>query len=409
LAAALAVGIAILGGPSSAPARAQPSPEPGVDAPSTFEAAFATADDFYDRFDFGFSGVNQLDGSPNIPSFHGDHDMDCNGPTTGRTVNWVRDPAYQPDMFWHCAPGGDPSKGHLMTGINTFGYDIVWFSPRQMFSNVSKVCWDLNANLMSVRKWTQVLFVDADDATRYPSDKGSGGFDLGYTSPDFREGSPNTGIFPQSGTLAGIKDGQGNFNWFQDQDTWTSPGTGWPGRVGTSGLPVVTDKAPRYTHCLENQPGNTLRLTEELPPEFGGGERVMTMTGQIPQHPVRVVFQDDNYDPPKDEKYSDTSLTWHWDDIQIQAVSVADVPPPPESSGAPTEQASPTRSVPAPAAASPVLGSAKGDGGRVGKVVAAVVLGGTMLFLAGLALGALLQRGRAPRTVDGPSTPDRSN
>ena len=28
------------------------------------------------------------------------------------------------------------------------------------------------------------------------------------------------------------------------------------------------------------------------------------MPGQIPQGAVRVVFQDDNYDPPKDDRYS---------------------------------------------------------------------------------------------------------
>ena len=83
--------------------------------------------------------------------------------------------AQNPDfdqLFWHCAPGNDPAKGHLMTGLDTLGYNIAWFSPKPSFSKVTEVCWDINETGMSHRKWTQVLFVDARpgaDATRYPA------------------------------------------------------------------------------------------------------------------------------------------------------------------------------------------------------------------------------------------------
>jgi hypothetical protein len=177
----------------------------------------------------------------------------------------------------------------------------------------------MNVTAMSHRKWTQVLFVGLDDVTRYPSLRGSGGYDLGYTSPDFRQDAPNTGIFPAGGTLAGLKNTAGTFAWFEDQDTWTDVDAGWPGVEG------VSDKATRYKHCLANQSGDTVRMTQDTP----SGTRVIDLPGQIPQEPVKVVFQDDNYDPGKDERYDPNVLTWHWDNVQVFAEQVGEPPAPP--------------------------------------------------------------------------------
>ena len=150
---------------------------------------------------------------------------------------------------------------------------------------------------------------------RYPSDRGTGGFDLGYTSPEFRQDAPNNGIFPEGGTLAGMKDEGGTVSWFQDQDNWGTQFAGWPGAS-------TTDKAARYTHCLANQPNNVVQLTQATP----DGTRTIDMTGQIPSGPVRVVFEDDNYDPRKDEaRYDSNVLTWHWDNIQVHADAATEV------------------------------------------------------------------------------------
>lgn len=284
----------------------------------TFEATFDTDSDFYDRFDYGVSGFNQLQFGDGIHSFQGDHDENCGPPTTSRTVNWSETP-HQPEFFWHCAPGGDPAKGHVMTALDTTGYDIAWFSPRQVFSGVSEVCWDINITSMSHRKWTQVLFVSEADAVRYPSDKGTGGYELGYTNPDFREDDPNTGVLPADGNLAGLKNTASIFDWFQDEDVFTERGAGWPG------LLEVTDKAARFQHCIANQPNGTVRVTQDTP----DGTRSFDLQGQIPQNPVRVVFQDDNYDPSKDERYDANAITWHWDNIRVTAASAAEPPPPP--------------------------------------------------------------------------------
>lgn len=288
----------------------------------------SSSSDFYDCFDMGYSGISPFFHGDS-PSFHGDHDLSCGGATTDRTVTHHpigngRDEDFS-ELFWYCAPGNDPTKGHVMTGVDTLGYNMAWFSPKDTFTAISKVCWSINETTMSSRKWTQVVFVGAADAVRYPAGtvtsdgqsvaRGTGGFDLGYTAPDFRQTAPNTGIFPQGGTLAGARINMGIVDWFQNQDTFTALGVGWPGTLpqfNPGGQPIV-DKAARYKHCLENLPGGQMRFTYDSP----WGQRTQTFTGQIPQDARRVVFQDDNYDPAKGDNYSSTVLTWHWDDIQV--------------------------------------------------------------------------------------------
>ena len=167
----VAAAIVALGGPFDVPvARAA--------SPLQFEATFDTSTDFYDRFEYGFSGLSPLNtpGAPPVNEFHGDHNDACEAPTTARAVRYVQngDQLDYSQLFWHCAPGNDPTKGHVMTGVDTLGYNIAWFSPKELFTNVNEVCWDINQTEMSARKWTQVMFVSEADSTRYPSHRGSG-------------------------------------------------------------------------------------------------------------------------------------------------------------------------------------------------------------------------------------------
>ena len=211
-------------------------------------------------------------------------------------------------LFWHCAPGGDGAKGHIMTAVDTTGYNIAWFAPKPLFSNVSQVCWDINETLMSRRKWTQVVFVSASDAVRYPAGGptsdggvagGTGGFDLGYTNPDFRQDRRTT-VSSRRHTIAGFRDLDGSANWFQNAQWMTEfVGPTAPDREQT------TDKAARFKHCLTNMPNNTVRFTKDTP---STGTVTRDLPGQIPQGAVRVVFQDDNYDPIKDDRYSADAL-----------------------------------------------------------------------------------------------------
>jgi hypothetical protein len=286
-------------------------------ATDAFMATFDTPAGFYDEFDYGLSGQDPASNwNPDrLVTWTGDHDEDCGAPTSLRTIDIDRDTRDLEggtvddfdELFWWC-------REHVMTALNTVGYTIAWFSPKQYFSDISRVCWDLNVTEMSSRKWTQVLFVSEEDAMSHPTDRASGGFDLGFTNPIFRDtpGFPSTGILPRAGDLAGMQLQQrGYFGWFQDQDTWTTEAAG-----ESQSIIGVTDKATRYRHCIEQLDADTIRFTQERPATHGGSQQV-DVPGRIPQGPVRVVFQDDNYNGPKGELYDENANTWHWDNIVI--------------------------------------------------------------------------------------------
>jgi hypothetical protein len=360
VAAAVVIGAAAVGVVTSDSSSSSPTAELAAAATPVFAANFATPGDFFDRFDFGLSGGTPAGrDDPNVPGagevfpMHGDHDASCAGPNTsrdvslsGETYNGSNFPVIDSSqMFWWCAPSGDGSSGHVMTGINTLGYNHLWFSPKLEYAGITKVCWDINETTMNSGKWTEVQFVSHDDATRYPAGsqitgpgqvpggtlaRGSGGFDLGYTQPAFRPVAtggdstvgPNNGLEPQGGTLAGLQIDLGTiFQWFQGQDHFTATGVGWPGR-GLNG-DAITDKAARFTTCIENVSSSNLQITNARP----DGTFTYVIPGQIPQDARRVVFHDGNYDPPKRPGYDPNVLTWHWDNIQIYTAAGPNPPP----------------------------------------------------------------------------------
>lgn len=286
---------------------------------SSFTASFDTADDFAAQFDHGYSGLASWNFSDGIPTYQGDHSATepCSDPYTSRpvTLSGSGTTADVEQPFYWCAPGG-PGTGHLMTAVDTVGYNIAWFSPRPAFVGITKVCWDVNETELSHRKWTQVVFVDTADAVKYPVGtptwpsglgyaRGSGGFDLGYTSPEFSDpNGPTTRILDGDGSQAGFKSQTGSVEWWQGGDFVSHNFTQLAG---------ITDKAARYQQCLEQQPGS-VRFTRATPT----GTQTFDITGaQIPQDARRVVFEDDNYDPQKGTHYDPAALTWHWDNIQI--------------------------------------------------------------------------------------------
>ena len=206
-----------------------------------------------------------------------------------------------------------------MTAVDTTGYNIAWFSPKQMFTDVSQVCWDINETLMSRRKWTQVVFVSAADAgsisERFASDSGRSPADRAVsisvtrirtsetrTAPDSTRSYLDAGFQTSTGPPTGSKD----TSWVEQ---FVGPGA--PDREQT------TDKAARYQHCLTNGPGNTVILTKATPTT--GTVTPHHCAGQIPPGSVRVVFQDDEYDGMKDDRYDPNVVTWHWDNIHVEA------------------------------------------------------------------------------------------
>jgi hypothetical protein len=349
--AAAVIGLGVLGvaiaGDDGSPQTLAAEPAP------VFQATFNTPGDFYDRFDYGFSGLF-LPGHPNvITTYHGDHDMACQGPTTFRDIV-LSGPGGTGAMdfsqaFWHCAPGNDPSKGHVMTGITTTGYNHVWFSPKPEFTGITKVCYDINETFMGEGKWTELQFINHADAVRYPTGtitvggagvaRGSGGFDLGYTAPEFQPpSSPNNGIVSPGNDTAGLRVNIGSiFGWWQN-GAYVAQGVGWPGLLpGNNGGPV-TDKAVRYTTCVENVGTSQIKITNNRP---NGPAEFTINNAHIPQDARRVVFHDAEYNGPKRAGYDPNVLTWHWDNVQVFTV---DSPPvttvlPPSTTQLPTTTA----------------------------------------------------------------------
>ena len=362
------------------------SPSASADS-LTFEAKFETAGDFYNRFDYALSGQSpagrddpNVAGAGGVFPAHGDHNMNCGDPTTSRDVSihgeqWDNGNHFPnitfDELFWFCAPGNDPAKGHMMTGFTTQGYNHLWFSPKQEFTNITKVCWDQNMNTIG-GKWLEVQFVDHADATRYPTGshpadsvvaRGTGGFDLGYTEPGFRPEEPgigpNNGLMPRSGNLAGLHVGVGGtiFDWWQNQNDVLAAQVGWPGMLPAQGgnpsyeqSPALQDKAARYQHCIENLPNNQIKISF-VTPEFPtrgwvqGGTQTYIVPGQIPQDSRRVVFHDAEYDGPKRGDYNSQNITWHWDNIQVFTTNGA---PTSTTTVAPSTTASTTTTTVAP-------------------------------------------------------------
>lgn len=305
---------------STSPTTTQPAtttttaPTAGVQ----FVEDFSSPTAFAQRFDHGWSGevaAGLLFGD-NANNWPGDHDMNCADPNmTHRTITVSPGPG-EPGVpsgsvrnveqaFYPCLPGGDPAKGHLMTSINTEGYVTAWFSPKQVFTNVVRVCWDQNLTDLKGGKWTLVNFL-------LPSEY-SGETDLGYTSPDF---APATGLpsSPQGDAGNGVKLFLGGMQVYNNHLMGASVGGA-----------LTTDKAARFTHCITDNGNGTLTLTRSQP---GGATLTSTVAGFIPDGQIRVVFVDDSYNPDKHQEPSvarNTSVgyTWHWDSILVAGAAAA--------------------------------------------------------------------------------------
>ena len=291
-----------------------------------FQTRFDTKEEFYNRFVY-FVGNHCGQYSSNAcrieklqdyvdhkNTWHGDHNMACGAPTTSREVHAENHDQY----FWWCAPGNDARNGHVMTAQNTTGYGIIAFSPDQDFNDVKKVCWDINSTDLGGGKWTNVIIIPASEYVLHPNlnskpnREGEGPYRLDYTSIGFNSDNGPGDFNVQANDLQpgnsiwGLKNFRGVLQLFRNDEV-----------IFSSGAPVFTsDKAARYAHCFYNNPDNSLIITRNRPD--GRFDRYIVRNMQIPSGKVRVIFQDDNYDPPKRGGYDPNNLTWHWDNILIE-------------------------------------------------------------------------------------------
>lgn len=242
------------------------------------------------------------------PAFtHGDHNMACGDPaTTSRTLDNA-----DPDLrkyFWACLPGNDPAKGHLMTGFDTTGYTVVSFSPNQSFTDVTKVCWDINATEEGGGKWTNMIIVPEALYQQFAPR-------MDYVRFDFNnQNAPGDFNIQQAdhpgARFLGVTDFRGTQFVYNGDQLLDHPG-------GDTSH-TTTDKAARYQHCFERTDATHAKLTVQRPDGPASVYNV-NVGSAWPTGPVRVIFQDEMYDPPKREGYDPSHVTWHWDNIQISA------------------------------------------------------------------------------------------
>ena len=247
-----------------------------------------------DRFDYGIH--HAWVAVDTDMTWNGDHGPDCGPPDPGRVVHnptAIDGKTYYPGMrgesvYW--------CNGHLMTTFNSNHYAQIDFSPKQVFDDVNRVCWDQNRTDMGTRQWTQVVVVplatfDANNgrmdyvASRLATNPGPGDFGIQPTGDTFLMELTDGGSITQVGQST---DANYSGNW------------------------TTTDKKARYTICVEDQNNGTVRI--EL--ENDTGVQVRILDGALPPGPARVIFQDDTYNADKDMGVPN-AYTWHWDNIVI--------------------------------------------------------------------------------------------
>ena len=289
----------------TSPGNPAASSPPGI----AFSEDFKNPTSYKDRFDYGWSGewdAGSMWGG-NRNDWHADHGMMCENPNNShRTIHLTSQEQARDAAFYYCMPDGNQDKGHLMTSVNTLGFVTVWFSPKQIFRNVFKVCWDQNITDLGGGKWTIINFLTANEY--------AGKNDLGYTSPDFpKNGGPSS---PQGPAANGVKVFRGFMNSYTN-------GQFYGGARGVT----VSDKAARYQHCVVDNGNGTLTTTIAQP---NGRTVGLKVQGKIPAGEIRVQFGDDSYNPDKHfnmrgvAENSTGLYTWHWDNVQIYTASQKD-------------------------------------------------------------------------------------
>ena len=163
------------------------------------------------------------------------------------------------------------------------------------------MCWSQNLTDLGGRKWTQVLLIPEDTFQ-------SNGARLDYVSPGFgNPGEPGGNQLIPPDDAFGVKVLVGTVVAFMGRE-----------ELGGSGPDLFTteDKAKRYRHCVTDLGDGTVLLEQER----DDGMHTWTAPGTFPDGPVRVIFEDDNYDGPKSPPTLpvDNPFTWHWDDIEIR-------------------------------------------------------------------------------------------
>jgi hypothetical protein len=284
-----------------------------------------SADGSLDRFDVGI--YHRDDFVVETTSWLGDHastgtgpEDPCSPPDPGPGA----DPGYDPldyqrliergdrasgfnsDWIYRCSPMGNRDLAHLMTSIgDTSGYSIGSFSPKQSFTGVTEVRWDVNITNLGNRQFPEVKLIPADrfDFQNIPCAIEWLPCD---TSSHTQLGSVGTSFFNDEMLI----DAGSGIDHNQKPSTF-----GWPETD-----PARDSIRTRRTHFFRDNGDGTLTFGIE---REDGTFSELTGAGAFPDGPVRVVFADHNYTPLKaigdGNVEGPITFTWHWDDLIVIA------------------------------------------------------------------------------------------
>ncbi len=312
--------------PPVEPPPVEPPPvEPPPVEPPPVGVAFAedfSGDGSLERFDFGI--YHRDDHVVETTSWLGDHASTGSDPSdpcglpdpNPDTVNpneldykrvierGDRATGFNDDWIYRCSPLGNRDLAHLMTSIgDTSGYSIGGFAPKQSFTGVTEVRWDVNITNLGNRQFPEIKLIPVDrfDFQNLPCAVEWLPCD---TSTHSQLGSVGTSFFNDEML---IDAGSGI-----DQGQKPSYG-GWPETD-----PARDSIRTRRTHFFRDNGDGTLTFGIE---QEDGSFNELTGPGAFPSGAVRVVFADHNYTPLKAVRDGNVegpiTFTWHWDDIAI--------------------------------------------------------------------------------------------
>lgn len=253
-------------------------------------------------------------------SWLADHNDRCSGPAEKRTVQrGDRATGFDPGWFYHCAPGG-ADTGHVMTSIgDTSGYSIGAFTPKQTFTDVEMVIWDVNQTDLGDRQWTEVAIIPADrfDFQNLPCTTDvpcatTTHDQIGSVGTQWSGQRTRNIITPQM--PSGYLQATGPLGYRCDGCAY-APSLRFGSGYG-AGDPALTSVSVRRTNYFMDNGDGTLTWGFELE---DGTFNEHTVPGSFPDGPVRVVFKDHNYTPLKSPAtlLPTTTFTWHWDNIGV--------------------------------------------------------------------------------------------
>jgi hypothetical protein len=223
----------------------------------------------------------------------GDHDLNCGGPDTQRTIR-RSNPS---ESFYTC-------RDHMMTSIgDTSGYSTGWFAPKQTFASGTQVSWDVNVTDLGARQWWEVSIVPASFNSGVPSCPQCSVVDWLSPSPSGLPAYPAGSVVVGKGPFGNNFSVHANGKTFNPSDWQKVCGDPWA--LDPEGC---ASKAIRRTFTIRDNGNNTLTLSA-----FG---KSYTFAGSFPSGGFNVVFKDHNYTPDKDGV--PVGHTWHWDNIIVK-------------------------------------------------------------------------------------------